>query len=97
MCFPCVAAVVAEARLVAAGVSAGPPSVAPPPGSAAPGLPAAPHGRRQQLLPVQQLRPILQHHAPIRRTTAYIGNLLWMAQDKYLISLSKATYGPRLM
>lgn len=44
MHFPCVAAVVAEARLVAASVSFGSSSVAPLPGSAAAGLPAAPHG-----------------------------------------------------
>lgn len=42
--FPCVTAVFAEAGLVAASVSAGSSSVAPLLGSAAAGLPAAPHG-----------------------------------------------------
>lgn len=68
-----VGVVVAEARADAARVSAGSSSLAPPPRSAAPGLPVAAHGRRQQLLPLQQLCPILQHHAPLRRTSAHIG------------------------
>lgn len=43
-CVFCVTAAVAEAQLVAASVSAGSSFVAPLPGSAAAGLPAAPHG-----------------------------------------------------
>lgn len=62
---PRLSAVVAEARFAAAGLSAGSSSVAPPPGAAAARLPAPPGGREQQLLTVQQLRSLLQHHAPL--------------------------------
>lgn len=57
--------VVAESGPVAARVSAGSTAVAAAPGSAAAGLPSASHGRRLQLLPHQQLCPLLQHYAAI--------------------------------
>ena len=63
---------VAEAGPVSEGVSARSAPVAPAPGSAAARLPAAAHGRGPQLLPDQQLRPLLQHHAPLRRAAAHI-------------------------
>jgi len=67
-----VVVVVAGARPVSAGVPAGPPPVAPPPGAPPPGLPAALHGRKQ-LLPLQQLRPVLQRHAALRGPAPHIG------------------------
>lgn len=67
--------VVAESRPAAARLSAGSPAVAAAPGSAAPGLPPAPHGRRLQLLPLQQLCPVLQHHVAVPRPAADVKEL----------------------
>uniref|UniRef100_A0A672Q509 Nesprin-3-like n=1 Tax=Sinocyclocheilus grahami TaxID=75366 RepID=A0A672Q509_SINGR len=59
-------------RLPVPCMSRGSSSPAPVVGPAAAGLPAAHDGRGHQLFTIQQLRPLLQHHAPLRRTSSHL-------------------------
>lgn len=71
---------VADTQPAAACVSGGSSSVAAPPGSAAAGLPPAPHGRGLQLLPLQQLCPVLQHYVAVRGSPANVKERRGMCQ-----------------